>query len=57
LARESDRNHYRATYTVLLASIAAYALLQSLVTPVLTTIQHSLHTSQSAVTLVLTGYL
>jgi EmrB/QacA subfamily drug resistance transporter len=35
----------------------AYALLQSLVIPVLPTISHDLHTSQSTVTWVLTAYL
>ncbi|HTW99692.1 MAG TPA: MFS transporter, partial [Acidimicrobiales bacterium] len=48
---------YRATFAVVLAGVAAYSLLQSLVLPVLPTIQHSLHTSQDAVTWVLTGYL
>src|SRR5580700_8134878 len=37
--------------------VAAFALLQSLVIPVLTTVQHQLHTTQSAVTWVLTAYL
>src|SRR3984957_19033349 len=37
--------------------VAAFALLQSLVIPVLTTVQHELHTTQSAVTWVLTAYL
>ena len=42
---------------MLLLGVSAYALLQSLVTPVLTTIQHDLHTSQGTVTWVLTAYL
>jgi EmrB/QacA subfamily drug resistance transporter len=42
---------------VLAASVAAYALLQSLVVPVLATIQIGLHTSQNTVTWVLTAYL
>src|SRR3984885_7429467 len=37
--------------------ISAFALLQSLVIPVLTTVQHDLHTTQSTVTWVLTAYL
>src|SRR5580700_5095096 len=37
--------------------VAAFALLQSLVIPVLTTVQHELHTTQSTVTWVLTAYL
>ncbi len=51
------RVHYRATFTVLATAIAAYALLQSLVIPVLPTIQAGLHTSQNTVTWVLTAYL
>jgi EmrB/QacA subfamily drug resistance transporter len=45
------------TYIVLLLGVSAYALLQSLVVPVLSTIQHDLHTSQATVTWVLTAYL
>jgi EmrB/QacA subfamily drug resistance transporter len=45
------------TFAVLAMGVAAFALLQSLVIPVLTTIQHDLHTTQSAVTWVLTAYL
>ena len=45
------------TFAVLAAGVAAYALLQSLVIPVLTTVQHELHTTQDAVTWVLTAYL
>jgi EmrB/QacA subfamily drug resistance transporter len=51
------RVHYRATFAVLATGIAAYALLQSLVIPVLPTIQAGLHTSQNTVTWVLTAYL
>src|ERR1700719_2959430 len=51
------RTHYRATFTVLAAAVAAYALLQSLVIPVLPTIEAGLHTSQNSVTWVLTAYL
>jgi EmrB/QacA subfamily drug resistance transporter len=52
-----SRTHYRATFAVLAAAVAAYALLQSLVIPVLPTIQVGLHTSQNSVTWVLTAYL
>src|ERR1700743_2157791 len=52
-----QRTHYWATFTVLAAAVAAYALLQSLVIPVLPTIQAGLHTSQNSVTWVLTVYL
>jgi EmrB/QacA subfamily drug resistance transporter len=51
------RTHYRVTFAVLLLGTIAYALLQSLVLPVLPTIQHELHTSQANVTWVLTAYL
>src|ERR1700742_3007133 len=51
------RTRYWATFTVLAAATAAYALLQSLVTPVLPTIEVGLHTTQNNVTWVLTAYL
>jgi EmrB/QacA subfamily drug resistance transporter len=51
------RAHHQVTFAVLAAGVAAYALLQSLVTPVLPTIQEALHTSQTNVTWVLTAYL
>jgi EmrB/QacA subfamily drug resistance transporter len=51
------RTRYWATFAVLAAAVAAYALLQSLVTPVLPTIEAGLHTSQNTVTWVLTAYL
>jgi len=47
----------RVTFAVLALGVSVFALLQSLVIPVLTTVQHELHTSQSAVTWVLTAYL
>ncbi len=49
--------HYRVTFAVLAVGVAAFALLQSLVIPVLTTVQHQLHTTQGAATWVLTAYL
>jgi EmrB/QacA subfamily drug resistance transporter len=51
------RTHYWVTFAVLSAAVAAYALLQSLVIPVLPTIEAGLHTSQNSVTWVLTAYL
>lgn len=51
------RSSYRVTFAVLLIAVMAYALLQSLVVPVLATLQRHLHTSQSTVTWVLTAYL
>ena len=51
------RPHYQVTFGILAAGIGAFALLQSMVIPVLSTVQAELHTSQSAVTWVLTAYL
>lgn len=51
------RSRPPVTFAVLAAGIGAFALLQSLVVPVLTTVQHELHTSQDTVTWVLTAYL
>jgi EmrB/QacA subfamily drug resistance transporter len=45
------------TFAVLAAAVGAFALLQSLVVPVLTTLQAQLHTTQDAATWVLTAYL
>ncbi|NMO53132.1 MFS transporter [Actinoplanes sp. TBRC 11911] len=47
----------RVTFGVLAAAAAVFALMQSLVTPVLPTIQHDLHTSTTTVTWVLTAWL
>jgi len=52
-----NRTPYQATYAVLALAVGGYALLQSLVIPVLPTIQAGLHTSQNTVTWVLTAYL
>jgi EmrB/QacA subfamily drug resistance transporter len=49
--------HHQVTFAVLALGVAAFALLQSLVIPVLTTVQHQLHTTQGTVTWVLTAYL
>jgi EmrB/QacA subfamily drug resistance transporter len=51
------RPRHQVTFAVIIIATTAYAMLQSLVTPVLPTIQTSLHTSQSTVTWVLTAYL
>ncbi|WP_242423886.1 MFS transporter, partial [Frankia sp. EI5c] len=48
---------YRLTFGVVIAGTAAFALLQSLVGPVLPTIQRELHTDQTTVTWVMTAYL
>jgi EmrB/QacA subfamily drug resistance transporter len=57
MAQDARRAHHQVTFGVLAAGVAAFALLQSLVVPVLTTVQHELHTSQDTVTWVLTAYL
>ena len=57
MAETGRRTHHQVTFAVLTLGIAAFALLQSLVVPVLTTVQHELHTSQDTVTWVLTAYL
>ena len=57
MTRSIERASYRTTFIVLLLGVSSYALLQSLVTPVLSTIQHDLHTTQSTVTWVLTVFL
>jgi EmrB/QacA subfamily drug resistance transporter len=51
------RAHHRVTFAVLTAGVIAFSLLQSLVTPVLPTIEAALGTNQSDVTWVLTAYL
>ena len=57
MAGRSSRGRPPVTFAVLAVGIAAFALLQSLVIPVLTTVQHELHTTQDTVTWVLTAYL
>jgi EmrB/QacA subfamily drug resistance transporter len=51
------RAHHQVTFAVLTAGVIAFALLQSLVTPVLPTLEAALATNQSDVTWVLTAYL
>ncbi|TVZ06692.1 MFS transporter [Trebonia kvetii] len=53
----APRPHYQLTFGILALGIGAFSLLQSLVIPLLSTVQAELHTSQSAVTWVLTAYL
>ena len=57
MAVTSTRTSHQVTFTVLLLGTIAYSLLQSLVSPVLPTIQHDLHTTQNTVTWVLTAFL
>jgi EmrB/QacA subfamily drug resistance transporter len=53
----SKTSSARLTFLVLSAAAAAFSMLQSLVSPVLSTIQHDLHTSPATVTWVLTAWL
>ena len=46
MAKAGKRAHYQLTFAVLTLGVAAFALLQSLVIPVLTTVQQELHTTQ-----------
>jgi EmrB/QacA subfamily drug resistance transporter len=57
MAPSLERASYKVTFAVLVLGVAAYALLQSLVIPALTTIQVDLHSTQNTVTWVVTAYL
>ena len=57
MARTDRRTDYRVTFAVLCLGVTAFALLQSMVNPVLPTIEHALHTDQRTVTWLLTAYL
>src|SRR3954454_21151364 len=52
-----QRQHYNITLGVLAVSALAYALSQTMVAPALPDIQHTLNTSTTTVTWVLTAYL
>jgi EmrB/QacA subfamily drug resistance transporter len=52
-----QRASYRRTFAVLCVGALGFALLQSMVAPVLPLLQTELHTSQTTVTWVLTAYL
>ncbi|WP_137294438.1 MFS transporter [Nocardioides dongxiaopingii] len=57
MAGTHQRTDYRVTFVVLCAGVAAFSLLQSMVNPVLPTIEAALDTDQATVTWVLTAYL
>jgi EmrB/QacA subfamily drug resistance transporter len=57
LTTSLERANYKVTFGVLVLGVSAYALLQSLVIPALTTIQSTMHTTQNTVTWVVTAYL
>ena len=56
-AEESTRVHPHLILAVLLLAGLAYAVLSSAVIPALPTIQHDLHTTETGVTWLLTGFL
>ena len=51
------RTSYAATFVVLATAALAFSMLQSLIIPAIPQLQHTLHSSTSAVTWLLTGYL
>src|SRR4051794_38578336 len=57
MAATDRRTDYRVTFLVLCVGVASFSLLQSMVNPVLPTIEHALDTDQRTVTWVLTAYL
>jgi EmrB/QacA subfamily drug resistance transporter len=57
VARADRRTDHRLTFGVLCLGVSAFSLLQSMVNPVLPTIERALHTDQRTVTWVLTAYL
>jgi EmrB/QacA subfamily drug resistance transporter len=57
VARADKRAHHRVTFAVLAAGVGGFAVLQSLVVPVLTRVQEQFHTTANAATWVLTAYL
>ncbi|MEO7260409.1 MAG: MFS transporter [Jatrophihabitantaceae bacterium] len=57
MSSDVRRAGYQLTFVVLAVGVGTFSLLQSLVSPVLVLLEHSLHTDQSTVTWVLTAYL
>ncbi|WP_210742331.1 MFS transporter [Nocardia veterana] len=57
MARVKSRPHYNVVFAVLLLGISAYALLQSMIVPVLSLLIPALHTTQNTATWLMTGYL
>ena len=57
MERDGSRQRHDLTFAVLALGGISYALLQSLVAPALPNIEHSLNTSENAVSWVLTAYL
>lgn len=57
MALAKTRPHYNLVFAVLLLGIAAYALLQSMIVPVLSILIPALHTTQDTATWLMTAYL
>ncbi|MCW2845960.1 MAG: Multidrug resistance transporter, superfamily protein [Nocardioides sp.] len=57
MATTDRRTDYRLTFVVLCVGVSSFSLLQSMVNPVLPTIEAALDTDQATVTWVLTAYL
>ncbi|MGZ6752933.1 MAG: MFS transporter [Nocardioides sp.] len=57
MAATDRRTDYRVTFLVLCVGVSSFSLLQSMVNPVLPTIEAALKTDQATVTWVLTAYL
>ena len=57
MSRTGRRTDYRVTFLVLCVGVSSFSLLQSMVNPVLPTIEAALDTDQATVTWVLTAYL
>src|ERR1700675_1952094 len=57
MSKQEGRANPNVTLAVLSVSGVAYALLSSAVVPALPTIQHALHSSETGVAWLLTGYL
>ena len=57
MAPSGTRARYQVTFAVLAIGMTSYSLLQSMVSPIMSTLQVDLHTDQSTVTWVLTAYL
>ena len=55
--RTTSRTDERVTVAVLAVALATFALLQSMVAPLMPTLQRDLHTSQNTITWLLTAYL
>jgi MFS family permease len=53
----APRRNYRLTFAVLATAALAFSLLQSLIVPAIPQLEHTLHTSESAASWLLTAYL